>query len=146
MANHWKGRVAFTISGSHEVYWGLFQVSRWTLPWRVSQKPAGWPRSPQLWSGMGNKEAWRWAAPVVPDSLWPQGLKSARLLCPWSLPGKNTGVFPFPPPGIFPIQGSNPYLLRLLHWQADSLSLKHVGNPGNKGSLHSKSTCGHDLS
>ena len=27
---------------------------------------------------------------------------------------------PFPPPGIFPIQGSNPHLLHLLHWQVDS--------------------------
>ena len=35
---------------------------------------------------------------------------------------KNTGVgchFQFQ--GIFPIQGSNPHLLHLLHWQADSL-------------------------
>ena len=26
------------------------------------------------------------------DSLWPYGLKSARLFCPWDFPGKNTGV------------------------------------------------------
>jgi len=26
---------------------------------------------------------------------------------------------PFPPPGIFPTQGSNPSLLRLLHWRAE---------------------------
>ena len=31
---------------------------------------------------------------------------------------------PFPPPGIFPTQGSNP---RLLHWQAYSLPLSHLG-------------------
>ena len=24
--------------------------------------------------------------------LWPHGLQSARLLCPWNFPGKNTGV------------------------------------------------------
>ena len=30
---------------------------------------------------------------------------------------------------IFPIQGSNPCLLHLLHWQADSLALHDVGNP-----------------
>ena len=29
--------------------------------------------------------------------------------------------------GIFPTQGSN---LRLLHWQADSLPLHHLGSPG----------------
>ena len=29
---------------------------------------------------------------VVSDSLQPYGLQPARLLCPWSSPGKNTGV------------------------------------------------------
>ena len=33
---------------------------------------------------------------------------------------------PFPPAGNLPIQGSNP---SLLHWQADSLSLSHLGSP-----------------
>ena len=37
---------------------------------------------------------------------------------------------PFPPPGIFPTQGSNPYLLLLLPWEADSLPLSHQGSPG----------------
>ena len=36
---------------------------------------------------------------------------------------------PFPTPGIFPTQGLNPRLLRLLHWQVDSLPLSHLGNP-----------------
>ena len=30
---------------------------------------------------------------------------------------------------IFPTQGSNPCLLRLVHWQADSLLLSHQGSP-----------------
>ena len=34
-----------------------------------------------------------------------------------------------PPPGIFPNQGSNSHLLGLLHWQADSLPLCHLGSP-----------------
>ena len=43
------------------------------------------------------------------------------LLCPWDSPGKNTGVgCHFLLQRIFPTQESNPYLLRLLHWQADS--------------------------
>ena len=29
---------------------------------------------------------------VTSDSLWPHGLESARLFCPWDSPGKNTGV------------------------------------------------------
>ena len=37
----------------------------------------------------------------------------ARLLCPWSSPGKNTGLgFSFLLQGIFPTQGSNPCLLQ----------------------------------
>ena len=40
--------------------------------------------------------------------LWPHGLQSARLLCPWDSPGKNTGVgCHFLLQGIFLTQGSN---------------------------------------
>ena len=31
--------------------------------------------------------------------------------------------------GTFPAQGLNLYLLRLLHWQVDSLLLSHLGGP-----------------
>ena len=56
---------------------------------------------------------------VVSDSLWPHGLGSARLLCPWNFPGKNTEVdCHFLLQGIFLTQGLN---LNLLHWQADPL-------------------------
>ena len=61
-----------------------------------------------------------------------------RLLCPWDFTGKNTGVgchFLFP--GIFPTQGSNSHLL---HWQAGSLPLSHLGSPHmSKGAAR----CGH---
>ena len=64
------------------------------------------------------------------DYLWPCGLKTTRLLCPWDYPGKNIGVScHFLIQGIFPTQGSNPCLLCLLHWQADSLPLSHLGSP-----------------
>ena len=46
------------------------------------------------------------------------------------IPGKNTVVgchFLFQ--GIFPTQISNPSLLQLLHWQADSLLLYYLGSP-----------------
>ena len=46
---------------------------------------------------------------VVSDSLRPQGLYPARLLCLWDSPGKNTGVgCHLLLQGSFPIQGSNP--------------------------------------
>ena len=42
--------------------------------------------------------------------------RSARLLCPWDSPGKNTAVgCHFLLQRIFPTQGSNPRLLSLLH-------------------------------
>ena len=64
------------------------------------------------------------------DSLQPQGLQSARLLCPLGFPGKNTGVgCSCLPQGIFPTQGSNLCLLCLLHWQAGSLPLAPPGKP-----------------
>ena len=41
---------------------------------------------------------------VVSNSLRPPGLKPTRLLCPWDLPSKNTGVgCHFLLQGIFPI-------------------------------------------
>ena len=50
-------------------------------------------------------------------SLW-----HARLPCPWDSLGKNTGVGCHALiQGIFPIQGSNPHLFCLLHWQTGSL-------------------------
>ena len=57
---------------------------------------------------------------------------ATRHLCPWDFPGKNTGVdCRFLLWGILPTQGSNPCLLYLLHWQADSLLLHHLGSPSS---------------
>jgi len=67
---------------------------------------------------------------VMSDSLWSYGLQSARLLCLWDSPGKNTGVgFHALLQGIFPTQGSNMYLLHLVHWQVGSLPLAPPGKP-----------------
>ena len=61
------------------------------------------------------------------------GPEPARLLCPWDFPCKNIGVgCHFLLQGIFPTQGSNPCLLCLLHWQADSSPLSHLGPSHNK--------------
>ena len=40
---------------------------------------------------------------------------------------ENRSGLPSPPPGDLPKPGINPRLLRVLHWQADSLSLSHLG-------------------
>ena len=55
---------------------------------------------------------------------------SPHLLCPWDFPGQNTGVgCHFLLKGIFLTQELNPCLLRLLNWQAGSLSLEPPGKP-----------------
>ena len=55
-----------------------------------------------------------WAVSVHQDPLFMEFPKQEY----WS-------ELPFPPPGIFPIQGSNPCFLCLLHWQTTSLPLSH---------------------
>ena len=50
-----------------------------------------------------------------------------RLLSPWNLPGRNTGVgCHFLLQGIVPTQGLNRHLFCLLRWKADSLPLRHL--------------------
>ena len=67
------------------------------------------------------------ACSVMSDPLRPQGLKPARLLCPWDSPGKGTGGgLPFPPPGDLPHLGIEPASVCLLYRQADSLPLRHL--------------------
>ena len=65
---------------------------------------------------------------VVPDSLWPYGLWSSRLLCPWDSPGKNTGMgcHALPQGSSWPRDQT---LLSLLHWQIGSLPLAPPGKP-----------------
>ena len=76
---------------------------------------------------------------LASDSLWPHGLQPTRLLCPWNSPGKNTGVSSHSLlQGIFPTQGSNLWLLHLLHCQADSLPLFQKNK--NKDTYHLLST------
>ena len=68
------------------------------------------------------------ALPVASDSLRPHGLLPARLLSLWDYPGKNTGVgCQFLLQGIFLTQVPNLHLWCLLHWQAGSLPLSHLG-------------------
>ena len=56
------------------------------------------------------------------DSLQPQELELARLLCPWNSSSKNTEVSCHTLlQGIFLTQELNLSLLHLLHWQVGSL-------------------------
>ena len=64
---------------------------------------------------------------AMSNSMWPRGLQPSRLLSPWNFPGKDTWVgCHFLLQGIFLTQGLSSCLL---HWQADSLPLSHLGSP-----------------
>ena len=66
-------------------------------------------------------------AQSCPTLCNPVDCKTARLLCPWALPGKNIGVgCHFLLQGIFSTQGR--CLSHLLHGQADFLPLESLGD------------------
>ena len=73
--------------------------------------------------------------PLMSNSVTPWTV-ATRLLCPSDSPGKYTGVGCHALlQGIFSTQGSNPCLLCLLHYQAESLPLAPSGKPSEK--IHS---------
>ena len=70
------------------------------------------------------------ACSVIFNPLWSHGMHHAKLLCPWDFPGKNTEVCcRFLLQRLFPTQGSNQHLLDLLHREAHSSPLHHLGSP-----------------
>ena len=76
---------------------------------------------------------------VVSNSLLLNRLQLARFFSPWNFPGKNTEVgFHFLLQDIFLTQGSNPFLLCLLHWQVDSLPLSHFFCVSAASGLHTQ--------
>ena len=64
---------------------------------------------------------------VISDSLGLTGGSPPGSDVHWIFQGRILEWVPFPPPGIFPSQGSNLYLLRLLPRQGGSLPLSHRG-------------------
>ena len=55
--------------------------------------------------------------------------KNSGLLCPWNFPGKNTEWVAISYSRDLPDPGIEPASMCPLHWQADSLSLHHLGTP-----------------
>ena len=86
------------------------QVQRWT--------PGPWPAA-------GDGGGYRVATLcVLSCSVIHETLRTTANICPWDSPGKKTRVGCHALlQGILPIQGSNPCLSCLLHWQAGSLPL-----------------------
>ena len=69
---------------------------------------------------------------VMSNSLQPPEQQSARLLCLWNFPGRNTGVgCHFFLHGIFPIQGSNSGLLHC-RWILYRLEAPGEGSLGDE--------------
>ena len=69
-----------------------------------------------------------WLSRSYPTLCDPMDCSPAGSSVHWDSPGKNTGVGCHAVlQGIFLTQGSNPSLLRLLHWQAGSLPLAPTG-------------------
>ena len=70
---------------------------------------------------------------VTSDTLRPQGLQPARLLCPWDSPGKNTGVAAI----SFSRESSDPGIeLVSPALQANSLPSEPPGKPQVLRALH----------
>ena len=67
---------------------------------------------------------------VVFNSLRPHGLLPARLLCPWILQARilEWVAIPFSR-GSSWLRDQSHISLHLLHWQAGSLPLRHLGSP-----------------
>ena len=64
-------------------------------------------------------------------NLWTVARQSMGF-CPWDSPGKDTGVGCHALlQGIFPTQGSNPYLQQVLHHSQVFYPLSHLGSPGS---------------
>ena len=90
-----------------------------------------------LWP-LGSWWLWWCGCSVVSYSLQPHGLviRQAPLSMGFSRQGYWSGLgchFLLLDGDIFPIQGSNLWLLPLLHWQADSLPLQPPGKPWVRG-------------
>ena len=91
--------------------------------------------SSQFTGLLKNLESESVSCSIVSDSLRPHGLQSARLLCLWNFPGKNTwkrkglGCHSLLQ-RIFSTQGSN---LGLLHYRQIFYHLSYQGSPKNLG-------------
>ena len=123
-----SGSPLICVNCKHGIHWEISYSKPAELKQMESkQMDKNWPSQ---WSQKITVGVTLSGCSVIPNSRWPHGLKPSRLLCPWDFPGKNTGVgCSFLLQGIFLTQGSNPHLLCLLHWQADSLPPAPPGKP-----------------
>ena len=64
--------------------------SCWDFP-GGTKAPGSQCRRPGFGAWSGDWK-WKWSCSVVSDASWPHGLQPTRLLRPWDLPGKSTGV------------------------------------------------------
>ena len=88
-------------------------------------------------------QQWKFVRALCVSNCLPlYGLKPSSHLCSWNFPDKNTGVgCPVLLQRIFLIQGLNPGLLCLLHWQAGFLPLSNLGSPLRASGCDSEKRC-----
>ena len=80
-------------------FWLHYVACRISVPTPgIEPRPHQWKpgvlttRPPEISWDSWKEKSNRVSHSIMFDSLPPQGLRPARLLCPWSSPGKNTGV------------------------------------------------------
>ena len=66
-------------------------AARQAPPFLGLSRQEHWSRLP-FPSPMHKSETWKWSCSAVPNSSRPHGWHPTRLLHPWDLPGKSTGV------------------------------------------------------
>ena len=101
----WRGRVS-------QVLFGYLLCSlRLSFPQRSFLRPGRWgidACNPGICLGKQYKVC-EWVCSVRSISLWPCGLKPARLLCPWNFPGlEYQSRLPFPSSEGLPSPGMEP--------------------------------------
>ena len=85
--------------------WG----SRLLGPTPISALPGRGPQCRRMVSAPCQTTRLLFSRSVVSDSLWPHGVQTARLLCPWDSPGQNIwSGLPFPSPSDLHDPGIEP--------------------------------------
>ena len=112
--------------------WEMLEIQPWVLEEKQRESRQG--HGQINWGHLSSVES-KQLCVVLSRSVLSNSLNLMDCNLPGSsvhgiFPGKNTGMdCHFLLQGIFVIQGLNPYLLSLLHWQADSFPLVPLGKP-----------------
>ena len=135
LEGNWRCLLEGRLQG-HELSKGNQWSNAETLRWWQEQcqvaliSPTAWRDKQWVDSRCGKDQGLVLSCSVVSDSLGSHGLWPTRLLCPWGFSRQESGVGCHALlQGIFPTQGLNQSLLRLLHCRQILYQLSYQGNP-----------------